>query len=306
MTEEYYYEGEQDNNRWVGLAVSLLTKKWVLIGIGAFVIIVLLVLLVSSITSVVVAQSNVYLSSIATTAGQVTNTANPFLELFGITTEEGADEAVSVYEVTGGAGEQKIMNINGRMVHMPLIDIENTNRISALVTIRSAETGRPDSVYAPNDRDSCGAYQQRVIELYGNNSKAQVTKDILGDEYDKILSSERLVNIKRWNDKAYRVIQDGELYFAPIVGGWYVNYGNEMTKICKDLTDNHMKTGLFDHIALARFQERGILDYIDNYDLSGSVTDFAYAICNSQAPADCGHWVRNALPGLRAYLSSLD
>lgn len=199
--------------------------------------------------------------------------------------------------------------INNQKFWVPLIAPENKNIFYALATIRFAEANRPDSTYSPNDFLSCGNYQQMTDELIGLNGKSTTAKTVMGDSYNSILLSNS-VDIKRWSFKGYSNIQDGEIEFSPIYrGGVFVGYARYvagMTEICKQLTEVHLKTGLFDRIAITRLQEQGRIDYISNYDLNvNNLDNFVTYMCRSQGPVDCGSaWNGRAKEALRSAINN--
>ena len=189
--------------------------------------------------------------------------------------------------------------------YLPVIKPENKNLFYALLGIRFAESHRPENTYQPNDRDSCGQYQQRVSELYNGGLKTDIARQILGNKFNSIFTSQRIADVNRWNYKASNVVNDGEIKLIPVAGGYVAYYPQGMESICKDLVENHLETGLFDLIALERFKERGIYDYLLSYDLQAdNAYNFSYQLCRSQAPASCDHWVANSLPSLRIALQS--
>jgi hypothetical protein len=201
------------------------------------------------------------------------------------------------------------VTINGIKFYTPIAIPENKNQFYALMTIRFAEAYRPDSTYTPNDFLSCGSYQQMTNELIGTNPKALTAISVLKDEYKSIIS-DNSVDILRWATKGYGNIQDGEIIFEPIYrNGVFVGWARTvpgMTAICKKLVDNHLKTGLFDRIALTRLSTQGRLNYINNYDLNpNNVDDFVRKMCNSQGPVDCGSsWNVRAKNALISALNS--
>jgi hypothetical protein len=201
------------------------------------------------------------------------------------------------------------IRINGVTFYTPIAIPENKNQFYALMTIRFAEAFRPDSVFTPNDFLSCGTYQQMTNELLGSGAKAKIAQNILKEEYKNILL-DNSIDILRWSTKGYGNIQDGEIIFEPIKrNGNFVGWARTvsgMIPICKQLVENHLRTGLFDRIALARLQEQGRIDYINSYDLNANnVDEFVKTMCRSQGPVDCGSsWNIRAKNALISALNS--
>lgn len=196
---------------------------------------------------------------------------------------------------------------NNKTSKLPIFKPSSRNLFYALVAIRGAEANRPDSVYYPNDFTSCGNYQQLMGELIGNNPKANKAKQVLGSEYDNILGGSNSEKIKRWEYQGYNKIS-GELIFEALYrGGRFVGWARtiprEGTLICKQLVENHLKTGLFDQIALTRLESMGLIKFIESYDLNVNNTyNFTLALCKSQGPVSCLDWVERSQYILRQYL----
>jgi hypothetical protein len=278
MTEKLIEAGKL----WIAkVSLSLLFKTLgVVVLIIALIVFVFMYIITSAVSSVVISQSKP-----ASSASQNSN-SSPLL----------LPEIVKNSNTT--------ITFNNKVYYLPVIRPDNKNLFYALLGIRFAESFRPENTYQPNDRDSCGQYQQRVSELYNGGLKTNIAKQILGSKFDTIFTSQRITDVNRWNYKTANIIQDGEIKFIPIAGGYVAYYPVEMTLICKDLVENHLETGLFDLIAIERLKERNIYDYLINYDLRpDNAIDFTYALCRSQAPASCNHWVMNSLPSLRLAIS---
>lgn len=198
---------------------------------------------------------------------------------------------------------------NNQSSKLPIFKPKSRNLFYALVAIRGAEANRPDSVYFPNDFTSCGNYQQLMGELIGSNQKANKAKDVLGSEYDNILGGSNAIDIQRWEYQGYNNIQ-GELDFEPIYRatgfvGWARTIPLKGMFICKSLVDNHLKTGLFDQIALTRLDSMGLIGYLESYNLNITNTyDFALTLCKSQGPVSCIDWVERSQFILRQYLAT--
>jgi hypothetical protein len=208
------------------------------------------------------------------------------------------------------ANNKNTITLNGITFYIPIAKPKEKNVFYALSAIRFAEARRPDSVYQPNDFLSCGNYQQLINELLGNSGKAQVAKDTLKEKYQTILEVNK-TDIERWYYKGINNIMDGEIEYRPIyTNDGFVGYARTVPDgiilICKALTEIHLETGLFDKIAIIRLKERGVYDYVINYDLrADNLNNFVYTLCKSQGAADCGYnWNIRALGGLREALNN--
>ncbi|MGL6342929.1 MAG: M23 family metallopeptidase [Waterburya sp.] len=108
---------------------------------------------------------------------------------------------------SGGKGiEQKFIVASGKTYGLPLIqDKLNENEKTLLTAIRVAEWETRNESNLDGDRDSCGAYQQRLSELAGNTYLAKKVKEVIGnDVYNSVFTQDRVEFLMRNKDSQLR------------------------------------------------------------------------------------------------------
>jgi hypothetical protein len=187
----------------------------------------------------------------------------------------------------------KVVTYGGFNYPLPVYIPNNKQMFYALIAMRVPEFGVRPLNSPDGERDSCGTYQQRVGEYMPgtNNQKTKIAREVLGSEYDRIFTPERVAFVNANNAAAA-----GKPYA--------ITYPSMMREICQDLANNHVKTGLFDKIQIVRFAERGLKTIIENYPLGDGTVQmglFIGMLCASHAPLRCSSWEATALVPLKTW-----
>jgi Peptidase family M23 len=153
---------------------------------------------------------------------------------------------------------------------------DNPSLYYALITIRCPEFGGEKENSDDGDRDSCGPYQQRVSEFMppSNNQMAKKAKILLGQEYEKIFTPERINFIKVENIKSEKV-------------SGVVKYGPKMMSVCRDLNEKG-GVGFYEQIQIARFKDSRNTAWSGSFFEYVSNTNF-----NTITPADKETFIHN-------------
>ncbi|MGL5074266.1 MAG: M23 family metallopeptidase, partial [Waterburya sp.] len=146
---------------------------------------------------------------------------------------------------TGGKGiEQKFIVAGEKAYGLPLIsDKLNENEKTLLTAIRVAEWETRNESNLDGDRDSCGAYQQRLSELVGDTYLSNKTKEVIGsDTYNSVFTQDRVEFLMRNKDSQLRNKDQPLLYEQAI----------ESDKVLtSDYAEGHLFTGTHKGIDLA-------------------------------------------------------
>lgn len=103
--------------------------------------------------------------------------------------------------------QQDWIEVNGLKYSQPLFKSDRKGAAALLSIIRAGEWQfRPDTSL-DGDQDSCGPYQQRVMELVTNPRFNQIVRDELKDRYDGVFTGQRVEMVKDFyqrHDKGIR------------------------------------------------------------------------------------------------------